>query len=123
MNTTEMLDHIDAKAGAARACYITIAPGQETTYLLKAQQAGAFALAGFAGPVPGMVAAEMLATGLDAQTASERILEQEAAWTQIAAGIEGIRRAGKVAVKSATEDAARAAACEQAIDRLTEWMP
>ncbi|MBZ0127147.1 MAG: hypothetical protein K8F32_12320, partial [Rhodocyclaceae bacterium] len=71
---------IDAEAGVARARYITVAPGQEATYILKAQQAAAFKAGGYAGAVPGLVQAEVDATGATAQQAADAILVQEAAW-------------------------------------------
>lgn len=105
---------IDAEAGVARARYITVAPGQEATYLMKAQQSAAFKAGGYAGAVPGLVQAEMDATGATAQQAADDILAQEAAWAFKAAQIESARRRGKVAAgnaaDAATVDAARAAA-------------
>ncbi len=108
------LSAIDAEAGAARARYITVAPGQEATYILKAQQAAAFKAGGYSGPVPGLVQAEMDATGATAQAAADDILAQEAAWAYKAAQIESARRRGKVAAGNAADaasvEAARAAA-------------
>jgi hypothetical protein len=105
---------IDAEAGVARARYITVAPGQEATYILKAQQATAFKAGGYAGAVPGLVQAEMDATGATAQQAADDILAQEATWAYKAAQIESARRRGKVAAGNAADaaavDAARAAA-------------
>jgi hypothetical protein len=118
MNRVEMLNHIDAKAGFIRSKFITIAPGQEATYILKAQQARAFALAGFVGPVPGLIAAEMAATGLDAQTVTTRIQAEESAWAMLAGGIENIRRSGKVAVQSAPSDEVALAAFNSTINAL-----
>lgn len=108
------LADIDAEAGRARARYITVAPGQEATYILKAQQAVAFKAGGYAGAVPGLVQAEIDATGATAQQAADDILAQEAAWAYKAAQIESARRRGKVAVGNAADaagvEAARAAA-------------
>lgn len=105
---------IDAGAGAARARYITVAPGQEATYILKAQQAAAFKAGGYSGPAPGLVQAEMDATGATAQAAADDILAQEAAWAWKAAQIESARRRGKVAAGNAADaagvEAVRAAA-------------
>lgn len=109
---------IDAAAGAARARYITIAPGQEATYLIKAQQAREYRTAGYAGPVPALVQAEAAATGETAQVACDRILAEEAAWVAKAAEIESARRRGKVAVGAALDAAAVEAARDAAIAEL-----
>jgi len=94
---------IDRAAGVARARYITIAPGQEATYLLKAQQAAAFKGAGYAGAVPGLVQAEVDATGATPQEAADAILAEGAAWEFKAAQIESARRRGKVAAGNAAD--------------------
>lgn len=109
---------IDAEAGVARARYITVAPGQEATYILKAQQAAAFKAGGYAGAVPGLVQAEVDATGATAQQAADAILVQEAAWAVKAAQIESARRRGKVAVGNAADAAAVEAAQAAAIAEL-----
>lgn len=101
---TAALAAIDAAAGAARARYITIAPGQEATYLIKADQATAFKAAAYTGTVPGLVQAEIDATGATAQQAADDILAQEAAWAVLAALIESARRRGKVAVAACAND-------------------
>lgn len=112
------LSAIDATAGAARARYITVAPGQEATYILKAQQAAAFKAGGYSGPAPGLVQAEMDATGATAQAAADDILAQEAAWAYKAAQIESARRRGKVAAGNAADAAAVEAARAAAIAEL-----
>lgn len=109
---------IDAAAGAARARYITIAPGQEATYLLKAQQARDFQAAGHAGPVPSLVQAEADATGETAEAACERIRAEEAAWVAKAAQIEAVRRRGKIQVAAAADVAAVAAVREAFLAEL-----
>lgn len=109
---------IDSAAGAARARYITIAPGQEATYLLKAQQAASFKAGGYAGTVPGLVQAEVDATGATAQQAADAILAQQDAWEAKAAQIESARRRGKVAVGAAADAGAIEAAEAAAIAEL-----
>lgn len=109
---------IDAAAGSARARYITVAPGQEATYLLKAQAAQAFAAAGFTGPVPPFVAAEADAAGVSPADAAAAILAQENTWLAIAVEIERHRRGGKVAVASAANEAAVTAAAGAAVAAL-----
>lgn len=122
MTKQEMLAHIDAKAGAVRACYITIAPGQEATYLLKSQQAKAFALAGFAGPVPGLIQAEITATGLTAQAVTTQIMAEESAWAYLAGQIESIRRSSKQAITNAPSIEAAMIPYNQAIATLVTLM-
>lgn len=112
------LSAIDAGAGAARARYITIAPGQEATYLLKAAQATAYAAGGYSGIVPGLVQAEVDATGATPQLACDAILAQQAAWETIAARIESARRRGKVAAGNAPDLAAVASARDAALTEL-----
>ncbi len=118
MNRQDMLNHIDVKAGAVRASYITDVPGQQITYMLKAEQAQKFASKGFAGAPPSLIAGEAAASGVSARQAAQAILREEELWTQLAAGIEQIRRAGKIAVQSAPSELAAQQAFEQTIDLL-----
>lgn len=94
---------IDWEAGQTRAKYITIAPGQEATYLIKGQQARDFSAAGHTGPVPSLVQAEADATGELPADACTRILAEEAAWVEAAAHIERERRLGKINVDAASD--------------------
>lgn len=123
MDCKEMMAHIDAKAGAVRACYITVSPGQEATYIMKAAQSKAFSLAGFVGEVPGLIRAEMDATGDSAPVAVAKVLGEEAAWAQLAGVIEGVRRSAKQVLGSATAtDEQKHAAYLGAIDVLAGLM-
>lgn len=112
------LSAIDTAAGTARSRYITTVPGQEATYLIKAQQARDYQAAGYAGPVPSLVQAEADATGEAAQLACDRILAEEAAWVAKAAQIETARRRGKIAAQAAADVAAVEAARDAAIADL-----
>lgn len=124
MKLVNMLKHIDDKAGAVRACYITVAPGQEATYILKAAQAKAYSLAGFVGPVPGLLQAEMTATGEGVEVVVARILGEEAQWAKLAGGIETVRRAAKQALGSKVlTDEQKYGYYEQAIQQLSAMMP
>lgn len=109
---------IDTTAGAARSRYITTVPGQEATYLIKAQQARDYQAAGHTGPVPALVQAEADATGEAPQLACGRILAEEAAWIAKAAQIETARRRGKIAVGAAADVPAVDAARELALAEL-----
>lgn len=114
---------IDAAAGTARARYITVAPGQEATYMLKEAQARAYTAAGYPSATVAdypMVDAEAEAlhgaapTAAQIQSAADGIIAQADAWIAKAAQIERARIAGKQAVAAAVDvasvETARAAA-------------
>jgi hypothetical protein len=93
---------IDRVAGEARLRYITDVPGQQATYLIKAQQARQY-LADTAAPVPPYVQAEADAMGVSPVAAAESIAELETLWSDVVGpGIERARRAGKIAVSAAS---------------------
>ena len=119
----EAIRRIDDKAGAVRACYITVAPGQEATYLLKAQQAEAYRASDYYGEPPTLVAAEAMAYGIEPHEAADRIVAQEAAWTQLATAVELVRRSGKVAVEAALTSEELQVALDDALEQLAELMP
>ena len=108
-----------AAAGAARARYITVAAGQEATYIVKAAQAHAYLVAS-GGSVPAFVQAEADATGRTALQAAQAIVDQEALWIIKGAQIERLRRGGKVATTAAADAAAIAAVMDTAIAALAE---
>lgn len=127
--TVEQLHaNIDGAAGSARARYITVAPGQEATYLLKEQQARAYAGIGYllaeVANYP-YVQAEAMAingttpTAAQYQAAANGIIAQADAWLVKGAQIERERIGGKRAVSVATTDAERQAAADAAITALT----
>jgi hypothetical protein len=106
---------IDTEAGAARARYITVAPGQEATYLTKESQARAYKAAGYPSAAVAnypMVEAEALAiygttpAAADIQAACDGIIAQADAWITKAAEIERARIGGKRAVTAATTNEA-----------------
>jgi hypothetical protein len=93
---------IDAAAGAARLRYITDVPGQQDTYILKAEQAHAY-LDNLNGTVPPFVQAESDATGMSPVDAANLIIAAEHEWCDILGpAVERERRRGKVAVDAAT---------------------
>lgn len=114
------LREIDAKAGAVRGRYITVAPGQEATYLLKASAAEAYTAAGYAGSIPALVQAEATVTNRTAAQAAAAILAERDAWVGKAAQIEQARRAGKIAVAAASTVEDLAAARGEAIAALEQ---
>jgi hypothetical protein len=93
---------IDAAAGAARLRYITDVPGQQVTYLRKAEQAAAFTAAGFVGGVPAYIQAEADATGQTPAQACQSILAVSDLWEkQVGPLIEFERRRAKLAAAAA----------------------
>jgi len=97
--------YIDAEAGRARAQFITVAPGQEMTYLEKVTQARAFG----ADPDPDvedypLIYGEIGITGESAVEVAGVILGRYAQWQQIGAVIEAMRLTAKRDV-AAAEDA------------------
>ena len=122
MTRDEMLAHIDAKAGAVRAKYITVAPGQEATYIIKGEQARAFAANGFAGSPPSMISAEAAATGQTPRQAAERITLEESAWINLAAQIEAARRSAKEGITTAPSEAVAQAVFEGAVTGFSAYL-
>jgi hypothetical protein len=118
----QMIEHIDTKAGAVRACYITVAPGQEATYILKGNQAREFVAANYLGDVPVLIQSEMNATGESAESAANRICYEEQLWIGLAGMIETARRSGKVALLAAINDEERDSIYSATINTLTAMM-
>lgn len=99
---TNALNAIDAAAGAARLRYITDVPGQQATYMLKADQAKAFIALNGLGAIPPFVQAEADATYTTPMRAAQTIAITAALWAdQLAPAIEGARRKGKFLVDAA----------------------
>lgn len=94
--------NIDRAAGEARCKFITTVPGQGETYILKAKQAELFKAANYTGTVPGLIQAEVDATGTTAQQATDFILMMQELWLGKATQIESARRRGKVLVDSSS---------------------
>lgn len=113
------LTAIDVAAEAARLRYITGGSGQSATYMLKEQQARAFAGLVYTGTVPGLVQSEATARGVSAQVACSAIIGEADAWHALAAVIETARRSGKVAVNAAANLASLEAARDTALTTLS----
>lgn len=117
----DALSRIDNAAGSARLRHITDVPGQQVTYLLKAEQSAKFVALLGVGQVPPFVQAEADATGLAPLAAAQAVVASEAVWTdQQAPAIERERRRGKLAVTAASAAALDAAitAALAALDAL-----
>lgn len=94
---------IDAAAGETRSRFITVVPGQESTYLAKAAEAALY-LKDPTGRVGGFLAAEARATGLPVLEAAAVVAELTAAWGGvIGPRIEEIRRRGKLQVEGSLD--------------------
>lgn len=94
---------IDAHAGATRMKFITVAPGQEMTYLEKADEAADFVAAGYPADLSSypFIQAEVNATGQTATEAADAIIAQKGAWITIGSEIEEHRMTGKTQMASA----------------------
>lgn len=94
---------IDLAASNARARFISSGVGQDAVYVVKGQQAEAFAAAGFNGDPPAYIAAEAAATGVTPMVAAQTILGLRDAWNNlIGPAIESQRIGGKKLVREAT---------------------
>lgn len=118
---------IDAEAGNARARYITVAPGQEATYMCKEAHARAYKAAGYPAAAVAdyaMVEAEAKAingaapTAAQMQAAADGVIAQADAWIGKAAQIERSRIAGKRGVMVAADVEQVGVARESAIATL-----
>lgn len=94
---------IDSLAGMTRLKYITVAPGQEMTYIAKLADAKAYIAAGYpvdATPYP-WIALEATATGATNQQVADLIIYTAGLWSTVGATIEGKRQAVKQAITAA----------------------
>lgn len=96
------VNDIDQKAGEVRATYITVAPGQEAAYLLKADEARRF----LADPEPDessypMLSMESGAMGQDISELARVILQKADEWQYISGVIESRRLYWKDKIRSA----------------------
>lgn len=98
-------EEIDGAAGAARARFITLAPGQETTYQAKYAEALAFAVsdAGDAATFP-WIAAEAQHAGMSLSATAERIKRKGDEWNLVyGPRIEALRVTAKDQLVSLVE--------------------
>jgi len=118
---------IDTEAGKTRAKYITVAPGQEATYISKEKQARDYVAAGYPSAnvvqYPYVLAEAESIYGLNPtaaqiKTECDNIIAQANAWAVLGATIERVRRTGKIAVSAAADAAAIESAAATAIAEL-----
>lgn len=102
---TNAINNINRAAGMSRAKYITVEPGQESTYQLKLSEAKAYAIAKANNtidpndyPVTNTEAAACGSTLDDVINLVNTVAEQ---WIQLAAIIEGQRRGSIVKIQNA----------------------
>lgn len=115
---------IDEAAGAARARFITVTPGQEATYITKYEQAKQFRDAGFLGDAPPFIAAEAAARMITAQAVAEEVISVAVPWeTIIGPRIEALRMAGKSQIVTASTQQDVDALTRQFVSQLQEIKP
>jgi len=104
---TYAVNRVNHDAGACRARYITVTPGQESTYQIKGQEADAAnkVIADGGTPNPAdypMLTAEAQATGASFSDTLALVTQTAAAWRQLAVTVEAIRRGAIVQIENAT---------------------
>lgn len=103
---TEAVAQVNRQAGESRSRYITVTPGQEATYIMKEAEVKAYLAA--ENPVDTdypILKAEADACGMTLAAVASLVSSTAAAWRQVAAQIEGLRRGAIVAIESATTGA------------------
>lgn len=90
----ELENWVDALAGETRARFISTVPGQEATYLKKADEAARYTEGDDPAGYP-YITAEAAATGQTPAAVAALIAAKAAQWTTINAQIEAIRIAAK----------------------------
>ena len=115
---------IGAAAGRARARYITTIPGQEMTYVRKAEQARAWSLLGAPAKAAATAAdypllfPEAAALGQTVDALAAGVLAAESAWALKGGQIEAARVGGNEAARQAATPAAVATAAATAVAAL-----
>lgn len=107
----QLIARIDQEAGEVRAQFITVAPGQEMTYMTKWQEAKAWASGNDPETAPFLkMEAEMTDTTIDAIAAL--VLATVQGWLSIGPKIEGARRRGNVLIDAAATSQEACAAAQ-----------
>lgn len=96
----QAVTRVNSEAGSARAKYITVIPGQEQTYAIKAAEAAAYD-GNPTGSYP-YLTAEAAAVGTTVAELAAEVNATATAWTAINAEIEAKRRGATVAILAAT---------------------
>ncbi len=112
---------VDTAAGAARARYTTVVPGQDAVYTAKLDEAKRFSAAGYPWLQAAqyrLVAAEAWSAGVNLTQAADRIIAAANAWTDVSAEIERIRVKAKIDVDVAPTPRAVFAVSTTAVSQL-----
>lgn len=122
---TEAESQIDAAASVARSRFVSSGVGQDGTYVVKAQQAQAWAAAGYpADAVPPYVTAEAAAVGGTPRARADLIIATAQQWSDvIGPKIEGARIGGKAAVRAAEDVSGVESALAIAVAALNNIRP
>jgi hypothetical protein len=104
---TNAINIVNTLVGEWRSEFITVIPGQESTYLLKENEAIAAQALLNSGTTPTpdvcpIICAESISTGSSIQDVVTLILTTAAQWKQMAAIAEGVRRGAATAIANAT---------------------
>jgi hypothetical protein len=116
-------DEIDKAAAVARGRFITLTPGQETTYQAKYAEALAFSAEGYAGGVAAFpwIAAEAQHAGVSLGATAERIKRKGDRWNQVyGPRIESLRVVAKDQLASLAEIRQVVQAARAAVSALQE---
>lgn len=73
-------NYIDGRISKIRAKYITVAAGQELTYMVKAQQARDYKASGYTGPIPLYISLEAEKTNTSIQDTTDGIVSTYNRW-------------------------------------------
>lgn len=106
----EAIARVNEAAGACRAKYLTVVPGQAETYLLKADELRAYDAIIASNGTPDaadypILSSEATATGATLDQVATLVRLTRAAWLQLAAVVEGMRRGAIVAIENAANEA------------------
>ena len=104
---TKTINEINNQVGQWRSQFITVIPGQESTYLLKEAEADAAKVLLSNGQTPTadvcpILCAEASATNMSMSDMVNLVLTTATQWKQLAAIAEGVRRGAIVSIEAAT---------------------
>ncbi|WP_445672428.1 hypothetical protein [Pseudomonas inefficax] len=110
-------EQIDQASDQARASVVGDAL-RVVEYQMAEDEAKAYQVAGFSGPVPPTVQASVDAAGITPQEAAESILQEAFAWRNALCGIRAARLKGKQAVLQANTHAEAEGLADAAINAI-----
>lgn len=115
----DAIAEVNRRAGACRMRHMTVIAGQDSTYILKADELRAYdaAVAAEQEIVPTqypILNAEAIASRTTLDATASLVRETRTRWIQLAAVVEGLRRGAIVAIDAATNEADALAAIPEA---------